>query len=83
MPNRRAEQGDADDLSQVVHGGRHGRGEKVLVGLQPRHHQPADREDQDGEQVQAHQAGGESPTRLHRRSRVRSRGGPAGRRRVR
>ena len=50
----------AEDLAQVVHEGGQGREEEVLVGLQSGHDQPADREDQGGDQVHPHQLGDEA-----------------------
>ncbi len=60
-PKTRRKQQDPGDLAQVVHRRSHRGCEKVLVRLQPGHHQPADRKDQDREQVQAHQLGGQRP----------------------
>ncbi len=65
----RGQHQDAENLAEIVHGGRHGRSEKMLVGLQAGHHQAAERKDQDGDQVEPHQAGGESPTRFIGKSR--------------
>jgi len=42
-------------LTDVVHGGRERGQEEMLVGLQARHHQPADREDDRADEVQAHE----------------------------
>ncbi len=45
----------ADDLTDVVHAGRERGQNKMLVGLQRRHHQTADRKDDRADQVEAHE----------------------------
>ncbi len=51
----RGEDQRAEQLAQVVEQGRHGGEEEMLVGLQAGHHQPADGEDERGDQVEAHE----------------------------
>ena len=54
-PVTRREEQRADDLADVVQGGRHGWKQEMLVGLQAGHDQSADGKDDRGDKVQAHQ----------------------------
>ena len=65
-----AQDRDAEQLAQVVEQRSHGGQQEVLIGMQACHHQAADGEDQDGDEVKAHQrdrerlvCGGRNPVR--------------------
>ena len=45
----------AKDLPDVVHDGRHGGKNKMLIRLERSHHQSADRKDERADQIQTHQ----------------------------